>query len=404
MSTKSDKTLNVMFLLHDAQLNNGAVRSLVDVIETLITKYNVKATVITPYSGRSAILYLEKLGAHCYCVKYGIWAYPENYGIIRKIKRIGKIALHGLIGFANINKLGKIIKDEKIDVIYSNTCVIYMGALLHDKYKIPHIWHIREFGKEDHGLQILFGYQRLYNKMSNSTDTIIYISNSINKKYKPKISADVKQCVVYNDISKAFAQKRDVFNLDINKPLNMAVIGSIQAGKGQMEAIKAVEMAVSEGYKCILHIAGNPSGEYYKKLLAYVNEHKLNDYVVFDGFITNVNEYRLQMDVGIVASSMEAFGRVTIEGMLSMMAMIGANTAGTSELIDDMNTGLLYELHNIRDLANKIELLCKDRETMKTIATNGYYYAEDNFTNGKAADVIYGLIEDLTLTGIVKEQ
>lgn len=42
---------------------------------------------------------------------------------------------------------------------------------------------------------------------------------------------------------------------------------------------------------------------------------------------------RKKIDVELVCSRSEAFGRVTIESMMSSNPVIGANTGGTKELI-----------------------------------------------------------------------
>ena len=52
------------------------------------------------------------------------------------------------------------------------------------------------------------------------------------------------------------------------------------------------------------------------------------------------------MDIALVASCSEAFGRVTVEAMLAGMLVIGADVAGTSELICDGVNGILYEDDN----------------------------------------------------------
>lgn len=140
--------LNVLFLFHYSDLNNGAVRSMVDVIETLINKYRINAIVIYPDNRGSAIDYLEKLGAKCYRIFYGRWDYKKFDDMLIKAKRITISLLKNIIGLVNIYKFNNIFKEEKINIIYSNTSVIYIGALLSKKYKLPHIWHIREFGKK----------------------------------------------------------------------------------------------------------------------------------------------------------------------------------------------------------------------------------------------------------------
>ena len=64
------KKNNILFCLHYSGLNNGAVRSLVDVIEELIKNESVSAYVIYPDCRGSAIDYLEKIGAKCFYIPF----------------------------------------------------------------------------------------------------------------------------------------------------------------------------------------------------------------------------------------------------------------------------------------------------------------------------------------------
>lgn len=48
------------------------------------------------------------------------------------------------------------------------------------------------------------------------------------------------------------------------------------------------------------------------------------------------------MDILCMCSDREAFGLSTVEGMLSGCLIIGTNTGGTTEILEDGTTGLLY--------------------------------------------------------------
>ncbi len=229
----------------------------------------------------------------------------------------------------------------------------------------------------------------------NRSKEIIYISKAIEKKYSPHIKKDIFQEVIYNDISKDFINRKTNFNIDPDNSLKATIIGTIQEGKGQLLAVKAVEKANKLGARIELHICGEKIGSYYSEVNNYVMDHKLSDQVYFDGFETRMNEYRSDMDIGIVASRSEAFGRVTVEGMLSNLAMIGADSAATSEIIIDNVTGLLYRNGDIDDLAEKLVYLYKDRKKLKELATNGFDFAK-KFTEGNAADEIYDVITKLS--------
>lgn len=381
------KQIKILFCFHYSILNNGGVRSMVDIIENIIKKDGVTVYVVYPTRKETAIDYLEKLGVKTIYLPFyklnkngrkGIWKY-----IIKKI-------MSPFLFF----KLKQIVKREKINIIYSNTIVIDYGFILSKMTKLPHIWHIREFGKEDHGIVLRGGEKALYRKL-NESKGIIYISKAIERKYSPHIRNGIFQKVVYNDVSKAFINKKSNFNIDPDNSLKATIIGAIQEGKGQLVAVKAVEKANKLGAKIELHICGEKTGSYYSEVNNYVKNHKLSDQVYFDGFKTKMNEYRADMDIGIVASKSEAFGRVTVEGMLSNLAMIGADSAATSELITDNVTGLLYKNGDIDELAEKLVYLYKDRKKLKELAINGFDFAK-KFTEGNAANVIYDVITKLS--------
>ena len=380
------KQIKILFCFHYSILNNGGVRSMVDIIENIIKKDGVTVYVVYPTRKETAINYLEKLGVKTIYLPFyklnkngrkGMWKY-----IIKKI-------MSPFLFF----KLRQIVKREKISIIYSNTIVIDYGFILSKMTKLPHIWHIREFGKEDHGIVLRGGEKALYRKL-NESKGIIYISKAIEEKYSPHIKKGIFQEVIYNDISKDFINRKTNFNIDPDNSLKATIIGAIQEGKGQLVAVKAVEKANKLGAKIELHICGEKTGSYYNEVNNYVKDHKLSDQIYFDGFKTKMNKYRSDMDIGIVASKSEAFGRVTVEGMLSNLAMIGADSAATSELITDNVTGLLYKNGDIDELAEKLVYLYKDRKKLKELAINGFDFAK-KFTEGNAANEIYNMIAEL---------
>lgn len=387
----NSKEKNILFCLHYSGLNNGAVRSLVDVVEQLVEKYDVNAFVIYPDKGGSAIEYLKNRGINVIHIPFYRVDIPENKKERNRKQEI-KYYLQRLLAPYSYIRGFIFAKRNHINSIYSNTIVIDYGYVLSQILNVPHIWHIREFGKEDHQITIRGGEYHLYQNMSNS-DCLIYISHAIEQKYKSKISKKTDQFVIYNDISPSFINVKKNHNNFLTKSiLDATIIGTIQEGKGQLEAIRAVELINKETIRVNLHICGDKSGEYYEKLTKYVDDHEMEAYISFDGFHEDMNAYRSKMDIGIVASKHEAFGRVTIEGMLSQLLMIGSNSDGTSELITNGVNGLLYKSGNFEDLAHKIEWVLNNREESVKITMNGFENARKTFTTGQAAKKINDLI------------
>lgn len=120
---------------------------------------------------------------------------------------------------------------------------------------------------------------------------------------------------------------------------------------------------------------------------------KINSQVKFFGLLRDMNALRREMDIGVVVSKSEAFGRVTIEGMLSGMIMIGANIGGTAELIKDKITGYLYSHDSVDELAELIEYVYYEYHKTGIIQDNAFNFALE-FTKGKCAEQIEKIIFD----------
>jgi len=102
--------------------------------------------------------------------------------------------------------------------------------------------------------------------------------------------------------------------------------------------------------------------------------------IKYHGFL-NENELKglLCMSDFLVIPSLweEPFGRVIIDAYKSCIPVIGSNIGGIPELIINNQTGFLIEQGNCDELAEKIELLEKNRD----ININMYNYIIDMIKN-----------------------
>ena len=182
-----------------------------------------------------------------------------------------------------------------------------------------------------------------------------------------------------------------VFN-EGKENINMIISGAVTAGKGQIEAIFAINEIINRGYKNItLNIAG--SGE-IEKINNVIEKLKLRNYVKVLGQVNNLHEIRKEIDIELVCSKSEAFGRVTIEAMMSMIPVIGANTGGTKELIQDGYNGLLYNQGDYISLANQIEYFIKNINEIERMGKNAYLFSE-KFTTERNAKEVYKIYQEI---------
>lgn len=111
-------------------------------------------------------------------------------------------------------------------------------------------------------------------------------------------------------------------------------------------------------------------------------------------YVSDLRKLRKQCDIGLTCSKNEAFGRVTIENQLAGLLVIGANTGGTTEIIKDNETGLLYKEGDYMDLADKIEYAIINKNTMRNIANHGKDNAIDQFSIERVVDQLIGIYEN----------
>ena len=79
--------------------------------------------------------------------------------------------------------------------------------------------------------------------------------------------------------------------------------------------------------------------------------------------------------------------------MRSGLAVIGTNSGGTAELIEDGVTGLLCELQSPEDLANKIQRLYEDPALYERLSKNGYDHVQTHYLPRQCVKQVYETLQ-----------
>ena len=159
------------------------------------------------------------------------------------------------------------------------------------------------------------------------------------------------------------------------------IAGRICETKGQQLVVDACEKLIDEGVENFkLYLAGVEK----EKL---VIPEKLNGYVKKCGFVKDMVSLRADMDIEIVPSKYEAYGRGTAEAMAAGNPVIGRNTGGTKELITHKENGLLF--NDLEELTLCMSALICDKELRQKLGQNAKDYANKEFSIKKCVDKIY---------------
>lgn len=375
--------IKVCYVAHAANLT-GANQSLLDMLDGLPDE--VKPFVLLPKQGP---LVNELKKRH---IPYKIIFYAKAIKTPIYIKTIIK---KWVLYFEKI-RIKSFLQHQDFDIVHNNSFLITTPALAAQELQIPIICHVRDFGKEDHNIEYI--NEKIQTHLLNSS-FVIFISKSVYRKFSKYLLRKNYE-ILYDgiDVNRYLNSDKEIFN---NSNINCLLSGRITKGKGQLEAVKAVERVFKDGYVNVRLTLigacgeGKKDREYFENIKDYIKLHNLDNLVKIHSFTSNLNKWRNNSDIGLTCSSHEALGRVTVETMLSGCLAIGSNSDGTSEIITSKENGLLYQVGDYRDLAAKIEYVIKNPLEMKKVAVNGRAWARLNFDNKKYGRIILNLYKKI---------
>lgn len=287
-------------------------------------------------------------------IKYYGFMYPmhDNFGMAKYFIR--KKQYHKSINNA-VNEIAKMIDLNTIDLIHTNNCLIDFGKKISDKYSIKHIWHLREGGIKPLFLKPYLKNYIPYMEAGNCKFLAVSLAT---RDEWIKLGIDKNRIItIYDGIEIHELCQRS----NNRKNLNIVMCGAINETKGQMMLVNALSKLDGNILKKIhVDIYGNCTKSYMKKLTKQIKKLNLEEVIIFKGFISNVWNVLGDYDVGINCTNFEAFGRVTIEYLMSGMPVIVSNTGANPEIINNEKFGKVFKYGDIDDLAQSISFMLEN--------------------------------------------
>jgi glycosyltransferase involved in cell wall biosynthesis len=184
---------------------------------------------------------------------------------------------------------------------------------------------------------------------------------------------DIVSCNEYFDTVKL---RKGIFTVGL--------FGRIEEGKGQHLLVEAVLQLLDKGAEIQAAIIGHVMDQsYYDSLKKKVIDAGVENQICFAGFHPDPTSIMGCFDVIVLASKAETFGLVLPEAMRAGTAVIGTNSGGVPEIIQDGVTGLLFSPGNSSELAMCLKKLMDNPELHEKIAKQGKAFADENFSEEK---------------------
>lgn len=292
----------------------------------------------------------------------------------------GMMSLRGIAGlpFRLLRTLyftSKVLNDENVDIVHSNTLAVLSGALWAKLQRKPHLWHVHEIIVRPRLVSLIYAYLLAW-----LSDCIVCNSEaSRNALVTRNPALGDRSKVVLNGIGLPLAEpSMNVVDLLRNEyapepgTILVALVGRINRWKGQPLLVEAAGRLWQEGYHHVryLIVGDTPLGQehFAESLRQTIADSPACSHIHLLGFRDDVPVVWKACDIAVIPSTEpEPFGMVSIEAMALHKPVLAAGHGGLAEIVEDGVSGLLFRPNDVDDLVAKLRSLIDDPQSRRRL-------------------------------------
>jgi len=187
---------------------------------------------------------------------------------------------------------------------------------------------------------------------------------------------DSKISVIYNSCDEKYfyyGKDKATARKKLNLPADTKIIlfvGDLIKRKGVSCLIESLQTLKSSQQDFLAIILGQ--GKELQNLEAMVKEYNMRNYVKFNGNVTRtvLADFYTAADVFVMPSFSEGHSVALLEAMASGLPLVASDIEGNRVSIEDGVNGFLFEVGNVKKLAEKLSILLTDRELQQVMSAN----------------------------------
>lgn len=313
------------------------------------------------------------------CVRIPVLDGLNRYTLPHFIKALPQLALR--------------ISKENPDLLHANTNFMsqYSGVLS-KLTGIPAVGHIQDIEP--------LGRMGRWTVRQNTK--LIALSKAV-KDYLLEEQVPEQQIVrVYHGVDLHQYQPVSTPSSSGSHPVIIGLVGQIGERKGHRYFLEAAKRIVQHHPDVNFWIVGKEpthSKERYTELLyQYVEDNQLKQHMKFWGFRTDIPEILGRLDILVLASLQEPFGKIVIEAMAMQKPVVASRVGGVPEIVVDGKTGFLVPPGNSDALYYALEQLLSDREKRENMGREGRKRVEQYFSLETTVRETERVYEDILLS------
>ena len=362
--------MRVLYLNPFSQQVSGPDESLLTLLEKLIPM-GIEAHVVLPRPGPHVPRY-EQLGA------------KVHFAPLSTLKRqlgASDIALFLPRLIRGVLAVARLARRERIDRIHTNMEVVLDGAIVSRLLRLPHVLHYR--GNTLDRPRLVFAVLTRF--WTSTAERIFCISNATAAVFrKRRLGAKVE--VVYNPVhvdAFAAATRSNEVRQELGagpRDLLVGTVGRIHPRKDLLTFLRAGAIVAKHVANLRLAVIGTAEAPeelaYYDELKALARALALECRLSWAGARRDMPNVLKAVDIGVLCSRHEGFGRVLAEAMAAGTPMVVSREGALPELVEDGQDALCATPGQPEDFARTIQLLCSDSNLRRSISARAVTRAQ----------------------------
>ncbi|UCS95709.1 glycosyltransferase family 4 protein [Echinicola marina] len=297
-----------------------------------------------------------------------------DHGVLRRknLSPSGLVALTAQLIRAG-RKLLKLIKEENIKLIYTNSNANVIGGIISRVSGVKHVWHIREIIENPKWFKYMLHYFINY-----TGDLIIGVSGPVLENMKPNVQEN-KLKLVYNGIDyQPFKEIHSDLKAEIGISQDTILIGMIARvhfWKGQTYFLDVAKQLADKYDHIHFVMVGDAFTGYeylYDEIKSKIKVNGLEGKVTDLGYRIDIPNIMSGLDIFMLPSILpDPLPTTVLEAMAAGKPVVATNHGGAMEMVLDSETGYLVPWDNAPKAATAFEQLIEDENLRITMGNAG---------------------------------
>lgn len=280
-----------------------------------------------------------------------------------------------LLKWTSANRISVVHSHGRGAGIYARLLKIFNGKL-----RIVHNFHGIHFSK----VTLMWAVERLFRVL---TDKFVFVSESEKQAaLQYGLTSYSKSVLIENGISldenEYLEDKQSHMLRILGKAISpdsfvIGMLSRFDSVKNIPYAIKTLSGYLKNHDDVFLVIGGD--GEEREKIEQTIEQYSLLNKVILLGYVYDVKQFFQYVDVYLNTSLGEAFGLSTVEAMKYGKPVVVSKVSGNTDIVDENNTGLFFQLDEPSVIIETIEILKNDKEVYDRLSRNAIGIVKKRF-------------------------